>query len=280
MLLFLLSLLFIAIQSQTACGFDRTTIIYAPGSSCSSKIVESDCLSSVALDITTGQSYKCLFSAGTCSQDTTACKPSCFLGDRHPVSPSCSYSTCNSEFIGGYGNSQICYMNYLAICTSIPCDFSCTGYVTVSSCSGLTQAQCKVSQIHSATGDNNCAWDGFGCVMKEECIKICDGVYSTSDCTTVSPVGDCEQYYELHAGNLKYDCQYGFGSCSSTYSNGKCYFPGAGNCGGTIATSCSSFITKSTCNARYILDGGIGGTYRQCGWTSGAGCFPNKPCKH
>jgi hypothetical protein len=271
----LLLFFFVATYAFTACGYNRLAIGDAP-SYCSSRIVESDCSLAVTIDRATGNFYPCNWNPTslTCSQGTTSCRPSCFAGARHSVS-TCS-SPCDSGFTGGFGTSQICYTNSAGTCSSVYCDYSCSGYNTVSSCLGLTHAQCTVSQQHTSTGDNLCTWDGFGCVSSSACIKICNGVNSVTNCSLSA---FCDDVHETRSNGYTYDCTKTQTGCASTYPTGLCYNPGTATGCSTTHTftgDCTSMTTPSTCNNKYSTDSN--GNHRLCFWTPGAGCFLDAPC--
>ena len=84
------------------------------------------------------QFVSCAWSIGinTCGSSTQNCKPSCFVNANKKVSSCSIASTCNSNnFIGGYGNSQLCVpYNSGPSGSCQPCDWTCTGVGLTTNC--------------------------------------------------------------------------------------------------------------------------------------------------
>jgi hypothetical protein len=284
-----LLLLFITVQAGP-CGFERNKEVGQLAiTSCASVSTQTDCLLTNFLDFVTGNYYPCNWVSSACTAGTTSCLPSCFMNNRVQVS-SCHDSgtppSCSQQYTGVYGNSKLCYGNWDLSCSTVPCDWTCTGLQTLTfSCYGLSQYACPRYHLHStSTGDVNCAWDPntAACVEGEPCIKVCNGVFPITACSSLSGVY-CGQYYQK-VGTLKYDCiaNTTSGGCKTTIAS-QCYYPGHPTCSGTYAGPygvCSDYTNPTTCNARYMLDIFVsGGTFRKCKYYGNVGCIPDRPCQ-
>uniref|UniRef100_A0A6C0C7M7 Uncharacterized protein n=1 Tax=viral metagenome TaxID=1070528 RepID=A0A6C0C7M7_9ZZZZ len=292
-----LLVLLIAVQSAP-CGVERTKEVGFLGITfCSSVTNKADCLLTNFLDWNNGNVFPCNWVSGACTTGSTTCKPSCFMNGRtsgsactNPSDPSSCYS---NKYTGGFGNSQMCYFKQDLTCGSQACDFSCPGYNTLFNSCGLVTSQyaCERYTLHgNLNGDVRCAWDigTSTCVAGNVCIKICNGIYPTTSCTSLYNV-PCGSYFQT-VGTLKYDCTANVtlnGYCTTATSN-QCYYPGHPTCSGTYTGNgavCSSFTTESTCNSKYMWDLVVsGGTYRKCKYfdnsagTGTPGCMPDRPC--
>jgi len=283
----LVLLLVIAAKTQDLCGYDRTKMLLGSGSGCGSSTSQRDCLLSMVL-YSNGQVFQCYWNATTSTcydpEDINACNPSCFANAKQKFATTCASltfpATCNQAYTGTYGSSSMCfYDSSTSTCKSTACDLTCTGYQKATTCTGISQYQCPTYYYDDGTNYRNCQWSGSACVQGEICRKVCNGVYSTTNCTLYNyNAPSCHAAYETRSG-VTYDCIYNIGTalCSSKYPQ-QCVYPGASSCTGSYGGlgSCSSFFTtQTTCNSGFVYDD----TPRQCKWNIGSSvCNDDKPC--
>jgi len=279
--LLILIALFAQAISIPICGYDRVKIQGQFGTgTCASVTTESECLTTIYTN--SGVFNECIWSGSACTTSSTSCKPSCFVGDRvqYTSCPTSNAGACNSAYTGTYGTSNICYYDYNTPgCANTGCDYSCTGIVKTTDCGFKSVDQCASFYYDDGTYYYNCKPIGGACSKGEKCVKICNGIYSTSNCTSLNNNQlSCNAAYELR-GSATYDCIYNPGTtiCSSKYAQ-KCHHPAPPSCTGTYGGvgSCTSiYSTRSGCESGFVLDD----TLRQCKWNLAAGvCYDDVPC--
>ena len=291
----LLLLIFIAVRSQNPCGVERTIEVgfaNMPYYTCES-LTQAYCELGVYID-NAGDIHRCWWSTltSTCNLEPGVCKPSCFLRGR--IAATNCADGCAGKFTGGFGTSKLCNIkqaNGLPTCENDNwCDYSCPGYIkTTTNCAGLDNIQCSAYYYHDSTGDYNCEWNlGTGaCAPSQKCIKVCNGVFSTPNCSSLPwTITACGSYYETRTtGN--YDCAHNptTTGCISTYPSGQCYYPGNPACPSTHVDDCATITNRVTCQSLFTVDWTIsGGTKRKCKWRTNNGpspfgvCNPDRPC--
>lgn len=163
-------------------------------------------------------------------------------------------------------------------------------YVSVSSCTGLTQTQCVNSfynpGLAGSYAKHPCAWSGTACSQSSNnCIQYCAGSTELITCGQDTNTSTCADYYTYTLSSgvggfpiyTYYDCNLVSGACATTTPKEQCSPYTAATCTGTYyAAGCSAITSQTTCLASHQT-GAHGGSW-QCGYTAGVGCYPKVPC--
>lgn len=216
-------------------------------------------------------------STNMCADNTQTCKPSCFVNANTKVSSCSTYDACNlNNFIGGYGNSQICVpkctSNISCTCQPSYCDWTCPSVITTHNPCEYYDAQiCYRYTYYNSTGSFYCKTVNGACKAVAQCVQRCLGSTYTSNCTSIS-INTCGSYYTT-VGNDYYDCTntYNSGSyvCKNVYTQSygqRCYpqLP-TNQCTGTQTTDQGCAFSINQCNKWFIWANG-GNSRQQCKW--------------
>lgn len=150
--------------------------------------------------------------------------------------------------------------------------------IPVATCSGLTQAKCTLSYLISTGATKNpCTWSGSSCTTSTSyCAPYCpaSGIGSCSSASAAT----CEGYY-ITNGFYSQKCLFdaAASACASTPTQICNVDNSAAACPATLASGgCAAVTVQATCAVSYQV-GAHGGAYK-CAYTSGVGCYANKPC--
>lgn len=120
--------------------------------------------------------------SGTCYSNIQGCKPSCFVNANTQVANCSTATACNSNnYIGGYGDSQICVPYKVSptssICKGSYCDWTCTGqnHYTGTCPSNGGELGCTRYMKSNSTGHYQCMVIGGVCVVGNKCVNRCKG---------------------------------------------------------------------------------------------------------
>lgn len=236
---------------------------------------------------------RCEWISGTC-QATDQCKPSCFIGNnKKSTTTNCfiGSSQCDGmNFIGGYGDSQLCVSTLAdggSQCNQIYCDYKCTGYKRVSSCTGYSQYVCPTVHYEDTTGNYNCVYKNGECVIGAPCIHACVGRVQKSNCNTVpGPQINCANSYEIVSGKRQ-DCRYDpiSTTCSTITARDVCHPFFIASCGNGYRWPSCVELSQSDCIGYRSLDPNINAQsvirYTFCDWNyKGNFCYDKEPSSY
>lgn len=226
--------------------------------------------------------------SSTCYIGLETCKPSCFANNKK-VATCANSNVCNFyDFIGGYGDSQLCaplcisQLPSSCACTSTYCDWTCSGKSGTSNCGIYNKYNCHRYRYYNNSGNYGCQFINNVCVLGEPCIPVCTGSFSTNNCSSIS-FNNCGSFY-TSVGSDNYNCIAINGLCYNGYSypnnfdGKKCYVQLPINpCVGTASSSGCVGLSESQCDNKWELNSFFG--KRQCKYDYGLNqCIMKNTC--